>query len=86
MLLPSGFWRLGGTGGLLSISTRAQDAEYDAAVRYDEDRNEAERQREEAEQALAAPVPVVVVRAARLRRLATPTSGRENSSTGGGSS
>ena len=54
--------------------------------RHDEDRDEEERQREEAKQALAAPVQVDVVRAARLRRLATPTSGRGNSSTGGGSS
>ena len=75
-----------GLGWVPRGSARQLAAESYAAVRYDEDRNEAERQREEAEQALAAPVPVVVVRAARLRRLATPTSGRENSSTGGGSS
>ena len=42
-------------------------------MRYEEDRDEEERQREEAEQALAGPVQVDVVRAARLRRLATPT-------------
>ena len=48
----------------------AQDVEYAAAVRYEEDRDEEERQREEAERALAGPVQVDVVRAARLRRLA----------------
>ena len=48
----------------------AQDAEYAAALRNDEDRDEEERQREEAERALAGPVQVDVVRAARLRRLA----------------
>ena len=47
----------------------AQDVEYAAAVRYEEDRDEEERQREEAEQALAGLVQVDVVRAARLRRL-----------------
>ena len=48
----------------------AQDVEYAAAVRHDEDHDEEERQREEAERALASPVQVDVVRAARLRRLA----------------
>ena len=48
----------------------AQDVEYAAAVRNDEDRDEEERQREEAERALAGPVQVDVVRAARLQRLA----------------
>ena len=48
----------------------AQDVEYAAAVRHDEERDEEERQREEAERALASPVQVDVVRAARLRRLA----------------
>ena len=48
----------------------AQDVEYAAAVRYEEDRDEEERQREEAERALVGPVQVDVVRAARLRRLA----------------
>ena len=43
------------------------------ALLLEEDRDEEERQREEAEQALAGPVQVDVVRAARLRRLATPT-------------
>ena len=48
----------------------AQDVEYAAAVRHDEEHDEEERQREEAERALASPVQVDVVRAARLRRLA----------------
>ena len=48
----------------------AQDVEYAAAVRNDEDRDEEERQREEAERALAGLVQVDVVRAARLQRLA----------------
>ena len=48
----------------------AQDVEYAAAVRNDEDRDEEERQREEAERTLAGPVQVDVVRAARLQRLA----------------
>ena len=53
-----------------------QDAEYAAAERYDDDHNEEERQREAAEQAIAGPIQVEAVRAARIRRLDTPTSGR----------
>ena len=52
-------------------------------MRVDEDRDEEERQREEAEQALAGPVQTYVVRAARLRRLGAPTSGRGTSPDGG---
>ena len=52
----------------------AQDAEYAATLLVDEDRDEEERQRQEAEQALAGPVQLDVVRAARMRRLASPTS------------
>ena len=59
----------------------AQDAEYAATLRADEDRNEEERQRQEAEQALAGPVQLDVVRAARMRRLASPTSSRGTSPT-----
>ena len=54
----------------------AQDVEYDAAVRADEERGEEERQREEVERALAAPVQLDDVRAARVRRLAGPASSR----------
>ena len=57
----------------------SQDAEYAAAVRADEARDETERQRDEAERALAGPVQVGVVRAARLRRLGAPAdAGRES--------
>ena len=59
----------------------SQDAEYAAAVRADEARDERERQRDEAERALAGPVQVGVVRAARLRRLGAPAdAGRESPS------
>ena len=61
----------------------AQDAEYDAAMRVDEDRDEEERQHEEAERALAGPVQLDVVRAARMQRLASPTSSRGTSPTDG---
>ena len=61
----------------------AQDAEYDAAMRVDEDRDEEERQREEAERALAGPVQLDVVRAARMRRLDSPTSSKGTSPTDG---
>ena len=61
----------------------AQDAEYDEAVRAEEDRDEEERQREEAERALAGPVQLDVVRAARMRRLDSPTSSRGTSPTDG---
>ena len=57
----------------------SQDAEYAAAVRADEARDETERQRAEPERALAGPVQVGVVRAARLRRLGAPAdAGRES--------
>ena len=59
----------------------AQDAEYAATLRVDEDRDEEERQRQEAEHALAEPVQLDVVRAARMRRLASPTSSRGTSPT-----
>ena len=61
----------------------AQDVEYAAAERYDEERDEEERQREEAEQALAGPVQLEDVRAARVRRLDGPTDSRGTSPTDG---
>ena len=66
-----------------TLEREAQDAEYDAAVRADGVRDGEERQREEAEQALAGPVRLDVVRAARVQRLAIPTSSRGTSPTDG---
>ena len=57
------------------MEREAQDAEYAAALRADNVRDEEERQREEAEQALAGPIQVDIVRAARLRRLDATTNG-----------
>eukprot|EP01048_Picozoa_sp_COSAG05_P002520 COSAG05_NODE_105_length_18793_cov_115.346421_6_plen_84_part_00 len=56
----------------MTAEREAQDVEYAAAVRADNERGEEERQREEAERALAEPIQIDVVRAARLQRLAPP--------------